>query len=225
MSGSRLVVFDVDGTLIDSQNAIVACMQTAFAAIGEFAPAPDRILSIVGLSLPEAMGALAPDLPAGTQAELVRQYKLSAFSLHASNSASPIYPGAFAALDELAADPRVRLGVATGKARRGLDDSFDAHSLHHYFVTTQTADNHPSKPNPSMLRAALSETGCSADKAVMIGDTEYDIAMGLAAGFATVGVGWGYHPSARLHRAGAHVVIDTFEQLRAALEEIWNRAS
>jgi phosphoglycolate phosphatase len=225
MRGQRLVVFDVDGTLIDSQNAIVACMQTAFAAIGESAPSSQTILSIVGLSLPEAMDAIAPDLPAKTRAELVQSYKQSAIGLSASSATSPLYPGAFAALDELAANPEVRLGIATGKARRGLDHSLDVHSLHHYFVTTQTADNHPSKPNPSMLRAALSETGCSADKAVMIGDTEYDIAMGLAAGFATVGVGWGYHPSARLHRAGAHVVIDTFEQLRAALQEIWNRAT
>jgi phosphoglycolate phosphatase len=223
MTGLRLVVFDVDGTLIDSQHAIVACMQTAFAAIGERAPSANAILSIVGLSLPEAMAVLEPDMPAARRAELVHCYKQSATGLREAGAASPLYPGASAMLDRLAANPEVRMGVATGKARRGLEHSFDAHSLHHYFVTAQTADSHPSKPHPSMLLAALSETGCSADRAVMIGDTEFDIAMGRAAGFATVGVSWGYHPAARLRSAGAHLVIDAFEQLHAALEDLWSR--
>jgi phosphoglycolate phosphatase len=225
MTAPRLVVFDVDGTLIDSQGAIVACMQAAFAAIGEEAPATGAILSIVGLSLPEAMAVLAPELPAETRSEAVRCYKQSAVGLRGIESASPLYPGALAALDLLAANPSVRLGVATGKARRGLDHSFDVHRLHPFFVTTQTADNHPSKPDPSMLLAALSETGCSADRAVMVGDTEFDVAMGRAAGFATVGVTWGYHPSTRLRRAGAHVVIDAFYELHGALEELWSRAT
>ncbi len=223
MTAPRLVVFDVDGTLIDSQLAIVTCMKAAFAAIGEEAPPPGEILSIIGLSLPEAMAVLAPGLPAETRSEAVRSYKQYSIGLRGTDSVSPLYPGALAALDLLSANPELRLGVATGKARRGLDHTFDIHGLHPFFVTTQTADNHPSKPNPSMLLAALSETGCSAERAVMIGDTEFDIAMGRAAGFATVGVTWGYHPSSRLRSAGAHVVIDAFDELHGALDGLWSR--
>ena len=113
------------------------------------------------------------------------------------------------------------MGVATGKARRGLDHAYDAHNLRHFFVTSQTADNHPSKPHPSMLRAALSETGADAAHAVMIGDTSFDMEMGRAAGYRTIGVTWGYHPREGLIAAGADLLIDTYADLAAALDELW----
>jgi phosphoglycolate phosphatase len=97
------------------------------------------------------------------------------------------------------------------------------HGLGHVFATTQTADAHPSKPHPSMLLAALAETGADAGGAVMVGDTEFDIAMGRAAGLATVGVSWGYHPRARLEAAGADLIIDDFAELDAALERLGDR--
>jgi phosphoglycolate phosphatase len=111
--------------------------------------------------------------------------------------------------------------VATGKARPGLDHALALHDLAGYFATTQTADAHPSKPDPSMLHAALAETGATAARGVMIGDTEFDVAMGRAAGFATIGVAWGYHPRARLEAAGADVIVDAFDALDAALGRIW----
>ena len=89
------------------------------------------------------------------------------------------------------------------------------------FVTRQTADTHPSKPHPSMLLAALAETGVEAGQAVMIGDTTYDMEMGQAAGFITIGVTWGYHTSADLRDAGADVLIDDFAALLPVLQQIW----
>jgi phosphoglycolate phosphatase len=219
----RLVVFDVDGTLIDSQNHILAAMGHAFGTAGHPLPPRAAILSTVGLSLPEAVARLAPDLPAGARAGIVEAYKAS-FGQLRGETRSPLFPGAAEALAALAARAGVILGVATGKSRRGLNHVIAAHRLDGHFATTQVADDHPSKPHPSMLRAALAETGTEAERAVMIGDTTYDIAMGRAAGMATLGVGWGYHPAGDLATAGADRVIGGFAELLPALEYLWGRA-
>lgn len=226
MTPPRLVVFDVDGTLIDSQHLILAAMRGAFTRAGHPLPIPADVLAIVGLSLPEAMAALAPHLSPEERLALVGFYREGFAAQRAAGGRSalaPLYPGARAALDRLAVQPATLMGVATGKARPGLDHVFASHDLGHLFATAQTAEFHPSKPHPSMLLRALSETGASATAAVMVGDTEYDIAMGRAAGFATVGVGWGYHPPARLRAAGADLVIDAFDELDAALAALWDR--
>lgn len=217
----RLVVFDMDGTLIDSQHLILAAMTRAFDQAGHPMPERAEILAIVGLSLPEAMTALAPHLPATETARLADHYRESfVVRREAGEEIAPLYPGARAALDRLAADPELLLGVATGKARRGLDHVLAMHDLGGYFVTLQTADGHPSKPHPAMLHQALSETGVGPARAVMVGDTEFDMAMGKAAGFATVGVAWGYHPRERLAAAGADRVIEDFAELDTALAEL-----
>jgi phosphoglycolate phosphatase len=223
VSAPRLIVFDVDGTLVDSQHVILDAMASAFAAFGEPMPAREAVLGIVGLSLNEAMAALAPHLPAADTLRLADHYRDRFVAQRAAGGAeahAPLYPGALAALERLGASPATLLGVATGKARRGLDHVLATHGLARFFVTAQTADHHPSKPHPSMLLAALAETGCDAASAVMVGDTEFDMAMGRAAGLATVGVSWGYHPRARLIAAGAGAVIDDFAELDAALARL-----
>ncbi|WP_347310959.1 HAD-IA family hydrolase [Defluviimonas sp. SAOS-178_SWC] len=219
----RLVVFDVDGTLIDSQNHIVAAMQYAFDAGGHVLPPRDVVLSIVGLSLPEAVAQLVPDLPAEAQSGIVAAYKQSFGKLRAG-TLSPLFPGAADALGRLLGRPDFLLGIATGKSRRGLDHILAAHDLAGYFATAQVADDHPSKPHPAMLLSALAETGARATNAVMIGDTTYDIEMGRAAGMATIGVSWGYHRAEALIAAGAGQVIHDFEALLPALDRVWEVA-
>ncbi|MFC2968895.1 HAD-IA family hydrolase [Acidimangrovimonas pyrenivorans] len=216
----RLVVFDVDGTLVDSQKDILDAMARAFEAEGYAVPDDAAVLASVGLSLPEAMAQLAPDLDAAARSGLVSAYR-DGFLTSARHVEPPLYPGVRDTLAALRARPELLLGVATGKSRRGLDHILVAHDLEGVFLSTQVADDHPSKPNPSMLLAALRETGAEACNAAMVGDTEYDIAMGRAAGFATVGVSWGYQPVDRLQAAGADVVIDDFAALPAALDRIW----
>jgi phosphoglycolate phosphatase len=221
------VVFDVDGTLVDSQHVILDAMTRAFAALGQPMPAREAVLGVVGLSLPEAMAALAPHLPETETLRLAGHYRDRFLAQRAgggSEAQAPLYPGALAALERLAASPATPLGVATGKARRGLDHVLASHGLGRFFATVQTADHHPSKPHPSMLLAALAETGCDAATAVMVGDTEFDMAMGRAAGLATIGVSWGYHPRERLLAAGAGIVIEDFAELDAALERLEARA-
>jgi len=220
----RLVIFDVDGTLVDSQMDILSAMHQAFAAQG--LPVPDRgkILGGVGLSLDILMQRLMPSQTDGVRAALVQGYKDAYMALRSEQGAaisSPLYPGALAALETLHARDDVVLGVATGKSRRGLDKLIAGHHLAAMFMTQQVADTHPSKPHPSMLRAALHETGVQAGDAVMVGDTSFDMDMAQSAGISGIGVSWGYHPVAEL--GAARYVIDRFDELLPLLDDIWNR--
>jgi phosphoglycolate phosphatase len=218
----RLVVFDVDGTLVDSQADILAAMGAAFEAAGRSAPTRNEVLGIVGLSLPQAMAALAPDLADGLRADMVEAYKSAYMRLRAESGveiSSPLYPNVREVLHALHADDDTLLGVATGKSRRGLDKLVDGHDLRRLFVTQQCADDHPSKPHPSMLHRALDDAGVDAAQGVMIGDTSFDMEMARAAGMTAVGVSWGYHPKDRL--GDAHAVIDDIRELPALLQEIW----
>lgn len=222
MSDLRLVVFDVDGTLVDSQADILASMKAAFESVSQPVPDRDAVLGIVGLSLHVAMQRLAPDAGRDVHHALEDAYKDAYMRLRASRgtvASSPLYPGAREMLERLSGDPGMLLGVATGKSRRGLDKLLQGHGMQGLFVTEQVADFHPSKPHPSMLQAALSETGVSQGQAVMVGDTSYDMEMARAAGVAAIGVGWGYHDRAAL--AAADVVIDSFEALPGALQQVW----
>lgn len=214
----KLAIFDVDGTISDSQAHILAAMSEAFATLDLPAPAPEAVLSIVGLSLPVALATLAPERDAATQAALVAAYKQSYFVGRAAQPA-PLYPGAKECLLHLAGRKDLLLGVATGKSRRGLEALIAHHGLTGLFVTRQVADDHPSKPHPAMVMAALREAGVAAQDAVMIGDTTYDIEMGRAAGVATIGVSWGYHPVADLKRVGAGRIVESFAELETAIAE------
>ncbi len=217
----RLVLFDVDGTLVDSQGAIVSAMTACFQA--QSLPVPDRdaILSIVGLSLPHAMARLAADQSERIQSALVDGYKQAyhAQRLEQGAASSPLYPGARQVIEALHAQPEVLLGVATGKSQRGLDALLEGHGLQQHFITRQVADHHPSKPHPSMIETALAETGVPAAQAVMVGDTSFDMDMAAAAQVAGIGVSWGYHDRRALTTA-THV-IETFEELPGALAKIW----
>ncbi|MBO9398084.1 HAD-IA family hydrolase [Shimia sp. R9_2] len=222
----KLVIFDVDGTLVDSQGLIVTSMCQAFAEEGLQAPAREAILGIVGLSLDVAVFKLLPECALEQRSRLVDGYKAAYMHLRASQGAaqsSPFYPGAYEALTRLRARDDVLLGVATGKSRRGLDKLIAGHGLEGYFVTTQVADDHPSKPHPSMIETAMLETGVAAAETVMIGDTSFDMDMAAAAGVTGLGVRWGYHDVARL--GAARQLIEDFGALDGALEEVWELQS
>jgi phosphoglycolate phosphatase len=204
------VIFDVDGTLVDSQNMIVAAQREAFAACGLEPPSRARSLSIVGLSLAEAFTALVG--ADGPIEKLAEAYKAAFGRLRADPACEePLFPGAEALIARLAARSDVVLGIATGKSRRGVAHILATHGWTDVFATVQTADDAPSKPDPTMLRQALKDTGIQADAAVMIGDTSFDMGMAKAAGLHAVGVSWGYHPVAALREAGADTIIDSFE--------------
>ncbi|EFO29215.1 HAD family hydrolase [Roseibium sp. TrichSKD4] len=209
-----LVIFDCDGTLIDSQHTILHGLEVGFDAVG--LPMPDRqtALSIVGLSLEQAFETLVGPHNAHLAPEMANAYRQSKIARRQSGAdQDPLYPGARECLDRLGQRDDILLGIATGKARRGVDHMIDVHSLQNRFVTIQTADTSPSKPHPDMIHRALSETEADAARTVMIGDTTFDIEMALAAGTQAIGVSWGYHEADALKRAGAFNVINHFDEL------------
>ena len=214
----KLAVFDCDGTLIDSQVNILRAMGQSFARHG-LAPPPDHaIRRVVGLSLVESMQMLLPDAEHALHVGLAQDYKSAFQRLRADKSLDPepLYDGVAALLDDLR-DAGWLMGVATGKSDRGLALALAHHGLSDHFITLQTADRHPSKPHPSMLFAALAEAGVTADEAVIIGDTVFDMAMGANAGVRAIGVDWGYHDAEELLAAGAVGVALDADELRGYL--------
>ncbi len=203
---NRLALFDCDGTIVDSQATIIGCMENAFGRAAM--PAPDRhaIRRIVGLSLLPAVQRLIPGAELALQSQIAEDYK-AAFQRRRGLGLvdEPLYEGIAEVLTALDADGWM-LGVATGKSDRGLAHCLMAHGLTGLFVTLQTADRHPSKPHPAMAFAAIDEAGASPETTIMIGDTSYDIAMGVAAGARSLGVDWGYHDAHELMAAGAYAV-------------------
>ena len=218
----KLAIFDVDGTLVDSQAMIAASLTAAFTAEGLAAPEHSRMMSIVGLSLVDAMAALAPDHEATRHERLAAAYK-EAFWQHRARGehTETLFPGAAELLLKLRARGDVALGIATGKSRRGVAHLIEKHGWEGCFATVQTSDDHPSKPHPSMIVTALGETGLAPAAAIMIGDTSFDIAMARAAGVGAAGVAWGNHPAAELAMAGAHTISNDFNELQRHLESLW----
>jgi len=214
----RLALFDCDGTLVDGQHAVVSAMEKAFAELG--LPAPDRhqVRRIVGLSLPQAVRVLAPDVGDQVHAELDAAYRrIFRAAREAGQLVEPLYDGIADLVADLAEAGWV-LGVATGKSQRGLEHCLASHGLTFRFSTLQTADSHPSKPHPSMVDSALAETGVAPGDCVMIGDTQFDIAMAVNAGVRAIGVDWGYHTAQELRDAGAESVATSPAHLRELLQ-------
>lgn len=210
---TQLIVFDCDGTLVDSQAVIVACAQDAFAAMGLVAPSPERIRHIVGLSLEPAMRVLLGRDDPVLSRRIADAYRDSFFRRRAMpDHDEPLFSGVVETLEALR-QRDITMGIATGKTMRGLVQILGRHTIAEYFVTLQTADLHPSKPHPAMLEAAMRETGFTPDRTWIIGDTTYDIEMGRFAGCRGIGVAYGNHPAEALRKAGASDVLDRIDAL------------
>jgi phosphoglycolate phosphatase len=215
----RLAVFDCDGTLVDGQADVCWAMERAFARAGLSAPDVSAVRRAVGLSLPQAVRALAPDLNED-QNRAVTEFYRSSFRARREEGLldEPLYDGIAELLTALH-DDGWRLAVATGKSDRGLAACLATHGIADLFVSLQTADRHPSKPHPAMLEAALFEAGALPAQAVMIGDTSFDMLMARSARVAAIGVAWGYHAPAELLASGALSVAETVAALLQAMEE------
>lgn len=208
MNGVHLVLFDCDGTLIDSQHVIHTAMSRAFQLQGLVPPSRGQVRGVVGLSLDSAISRLSPELDAATVALVEQDYKASFFALREEPdhmSREPMFEGMADLVRDLEFQGVV-LGVATGKAMRGLKHTLEMHGLEQHFTTLQTPDNAPGKPHPGMVLQAMAEVGAEPEKTVVIGDTTFDIDMAVAAGVAGLGVAWGYHPNAALEASGARAI-------------------
>jgi phosphoglycolate phosphatase len=205
---NRLAIFDCDGTLVDSGGTIFAALSEAFDRHGMQVPPVSVSRRVIGLSLVEAMAALAPEAPDSDHRPLAETYKGCFIEARAAGRVEePLFPGIVQLLDRLDADGWM-LAVATGKSDRGLRHCLDFHGLAERFVSHQTADRHPSKPHPSMAHQAMADAGAPPETTVVIGDTVFDIEMAVAAGAKAIGVEWGYHDGAELLAAGAVAVAE-----------------
>lgn len=215
---TKLAIFDCDGTLVDGQADICDVMEQAFSAQNLPAPPRNDVRRIVGLSLQVAIRQLSPDLEEGEVHAVTDAYKEAFFERRKQgNLQERLYPGAEEMLRELHG-AGWQLAVATGKSDRGLNAVLSHYGLIDLFVSLQTADRHPSKPDPAMLEAALFDAGASAQEAVMIGDTTFDIVMAHNARVHSIGVEWGYHEPQELRDAGARDMAGDMAELAQCLK-------
>jgi phosphoglycolate phosphatase len=212
-----LLVFDWDGTLMDSAAHIVACARAAFESLSLPVPEEAAVRDIIGLGLREALQTLAPGLDDAAY-DAIRDAYRSRF-LGAPPDVSPLFPGARGTLEALQA-AGYRLAVATGKSRAGLERELARSGLASLFSATRCADETASKPDPRMLYELLTETGAAAPAAVMIGDTEYDLLMARAAGAASIAACYGVHACERLHRHGPLASVQRLSDLPAVLRAL-----
>lgn len=206
----RFLVFDYDGTLVDSQGAISSTMQLAFADLGLTPPSAAATRGVIGIALEGAIHRLLPDGADYALAERVAgAYRKRFFALREKEGVAhePLFDGLRAVLDALKASPFI-LGIATGKNRRGLVHGLAGHGLSEHFMILKTADDGPSKPHPEILRQAMREVGAEPQETLMIGDTSFDMMMARAAGAKALGVAWGYHPREELLEAGAEQIVE-----------------
>lgn len=203
----RLLVFDWDGTLMDSLDKIINCMQAAALDVGCECPLREEVRDIIGLGLMEAIVQLFPTLEPATQECLANCYRQH--FLRENTTPSPLFPEVREVLQHLTGQGYL-LGVATGKSRRGLNQSLVTSGLQDYFQATRCADETFSKPHPEMLLQLMDELGVRPAETLMIGDTEYDMEMAGNAGAYALGVSYGVHPCDRLSK---HLALGCLERL------------
>jgi phosphoglycolate phosphatase len=207
-----LIVFDWDGTLIDSHSAIVECMQEASRELGLPVPGRERASHVIGLGLHDAMRVVAPDLPAHRYPEFVERYRQHFL---AREERMDLFPGMRELLASLATQSA--LAIATGKSRRGLDRALKATGLERHFRASRCADETHPKPHPAMLLELMDALHFSGREVLMVGDTSHDLEMAAAAGVDALAVSYGAHPRDGLLACAPRGCVSSVEELRAWL--------
>ena len=215
-----LIIFDLDGTLINSEAIILEAQYETFKRCGRVHPGREAGLGIVGLTLDIAMAQLAGLVePDDVLTETYRQV-FSGMRVRAETDPSldePLFAGVAETLAELKRQSGLKLGIATGKSRKGAEFIVARHGWQGLFDTVQSADDAPSKPHPGMIQRAMAETGAAPARTAMVGDSSFDIEMAVAAGVVPVAVSWGFQPVEKLVTLGARYVLREFPELPAAL--------
>lgn len=213
----KLLIFDWDGTVIDSAARIVSSMQNAARDLAHPELADEAVRDIIGLGLPEAIEALIPGIEAQQNAALAQRY--SHYYISADSTPTALFDGAEATLLRLR-QQGYRLAVATGKSRRGLERVLEDTGLGYLFEISRCADETTSKPDPHMLHEILEQTGVAPEHALMIGDTEFDLEMGVRAGINTVAVSYGAHHIERLRKYDPVLEMHSFPDLESWLSKL-----
>lgn len=205
-----LIVFDWDGTLMDSTALIVAAIQAACRDVGVPEPDRERASYVIGLSLLGAMAAIAPDLDPASHARLAERYR---YHFLARDHELMLFEGARSLLEELR-ERGYLLAVATGKARQGLNRVLASSGLNALFHATRCADESFSKPHPAMLLELMDELQVVPERTVMVGDTTHDLLMARNAGVAALGMSYGAHPVEELRAEAPLAIHHSIAELR-----------
>ena len=215
---NKLVVWDVDGTLVDSRQTIFESMQRAFAAADLPPLTYDTARQVVGLGLLEGIGVLLPEADSETRAQVADGYK-AAFGAKVLQPGyvEPLYDGAAETLDRLRADGW-RIAMATGKSRRGVETIVRMHGWADLFDSTHCADDGPGKPHPAMVLEAMKALGVGPERTIVVGDTAHDMRMAKAAGAYAQGVSWGFHTADEVMEGGADHIAHDFAELNQQLD-------
>lgn len=214
-----LIVFDLDGTLIDSVALIVETVTAAFEAVNEPPPTETAIRAISGITARDAMAILTPGAAPERVEEILDSYRRH-YQERAGVDRERLFVGAMGVLDRLQERPDTIIAVATGKGYRSATTLLERHRIIDRFHSIQTPDHNRGKPDPQMIETAMERAGARATETVMIGDTVHDMRMAKAAGVHALGVAWGYHTVFDLEEAGADVIVERFDGLVSAIDEL-----
>lgn len=218
----KLVIFDVDGTLVNSRAQILRSFSEAFKDLGLPQLEEDRVLSVIGLSLLLACEHLVGK---GEKAQLLADhYRSNYYRINAEieKEGPQLFSGVQKVISQMEELPLAVLGIATGNSRRGVQRILNAYGWQNTFTTIQTADDAPSKPHPEMIFQAIADVGGRPDSTIMVGDTSFDIDMAVAAGVPSIGVTWGNHSEDILVRAKARYIVHTRQELADILVDFVN---
>lgn len=217
----KLVLFDCDGTLVDSAGLIHAVIERTFEQFGQEPPALAATKSIIGLTLDIAIARLQGKHHVDPQAVEMANYYKSIFAEVRGNGAATErrFDGIAEVIAALAAREDVLIGAVTGKSRRGLNVILDSNGWRDHFFVSRTADDCPSKPHPAMVTECCDETGIAAQDTIVIGDAIYDMQMAKAAGARPIGVAWGYCSVEDLWQTGADAVVERPADLLAYIHQ------
>lgn len=211
MGPYSLVIFDWDGTLMDSRDRIVRCLTGAMEDLGWPAPPGTEAQQVIGLSLDDAFKHLVPEADESARRDLAARYR--DYFLGIDATPMPLFPGVSELLDGIHREGML-MAVATGKSRRGLDRAFDETGLGERFSASRCGDETLPKPNPQMVLEILAQTGVEASDAVMIGDTSFDMEMARNAGVDALGVSYGVHAVTRLTPHGPLGICHSVDDIR-----------
>ncbi|MDH4198880.1 MAG: HAD-IA family hydrolase [Spirochaetia bacterium] len=197
MKNIKLFIFDWDGTLIDSIALIAECLIVSFQELGFGDLSDEKARSIIGLGLVDALAILTPGRSGDDRQKLLQTYKKHFHAMHANSI--QLYPGVFGAILELH-ERKIKLAIATGKSRQGLERDLHFTNLKPFFHATRTIDECKPKPDPHMITDILSELQLSPEEAIMIGDTTFDLEMAAKAGVKSIASLYGAHSMSDLKR-------------------------
>lgn len=213
----KLVLFDCDGTLVDSGGLIHETMRRTFLHFGKPEPTFEDTKAIIGLTLDIAIARMQGKEHADQEdIDMMAYYKSLFVTVRQDmNYKEPLFDGIREVIDEIGPREDLLIGAVTGKSRRGLKLVMETHGFDKYFIVGRTADDCPSKPHPAMVTECCDETGMKPADTLVIGDAIYDMQMAKAAGATAIGVAWGYASVEELKKAGADAIVHHPRELLA----------